>query len=63
MPIERTIAIGDSQNDISMLKAAGLGVAVGNARSDVKAAADYITVTNDEGAVRAVIEKFCGGDE
>ena len=63
VPIERTIAIGDSQNDISMLKAAGLGVAVGNARRDVKAAADYITVTNDEGAVRAVIEKFCGGDE
>lgn len=63
VPIEKTIAIGDSQNDISMLKAAGLGVAVGNARDDVKAAADYVTVTNDEGAVKAVIEKFCGGNE
>lgn len=63
VPIEKTIAMGDSQNDISMLKAAGVGVAVGNARSDVKAAADYVTVTNDEGAVKAVIEKFCGGNE
>ena len=51
VPVEKTIAIGDSQNDISMLKAAGLGVAVGNARSDVKAAADYVTVTNAAGAV------------
>ena len=63
VPIEKTIAIGDSQNDISMLEAAGLGVAVGNARADVKAAADYVTVTNDEGAAKAVIEKFCGGNE
>ncbi len=63
VPIEKTIAIGDSQNDISMLKAAGLAIAVGNARADVKAVADYVTVTNDEGAVKAVLEKFCGGNE
>lgn len=41
------IAFGDSENDISMLKAAGLGVAVENAHNCVKDAADKITDSND----------------
>lgn len=52
------ICIGDSENDLSMIKAAGLGVAMGNGDKLVKDAADYITDTNDEDGVAKVIEKF-----
>ena len=52
------IAIGDDENDISMIKFAGLGVAMGNARETVKASADYVTLTNDENGVGEVIKKF-----
>ncbi len=53
------IAIGDNMNDISMIKKAGLGVAVKNGTDEIKKAADYITErTNNEGAVAEVIEKF-----
>ena len=60
VPMEKTIAMGDHQNDVSMLKAAGLGIAVANAREEVKKAADYVTVSNDEDAVAEIINKFCG---
>jgi cof-like hydrolase len=60
VPMSRTIAVGDNQNDISMIKAAGLGIAVSNAREEVKQAADYVTVSNNEDAIAEVIEKFCG---
>ena len=43
VPIEKTWAFGDSENDIELLRAAGTGIAVGNAMPEVKAAADYIT--------------------
>lgn len=58
VPIEKCCAVGDHLNDLSMIEAAGVGVAVGNAVEGLKAAADYVTVTNDEGAVARVIEKF-----
>ena len=45
-------------NDMSMIKSAGLGVAMGNARSEIKAVADYITLSNDEDGIAHVIEKF-----
>lgn len=57
IPIEQTIAIGDNLNDISMIKAAGVGVAVQNAHDNVKEAADCITKTNDEDGVAEVINK------
>ena len=41
-----------------MIKIAGTGVAVGNAVQALKDAADYVSVTNDEGAVAEIIEKF-----
>lgn len=53
-----TIAIGDAQIDIPMIKAAGLGVAVANATLITKQAADYICPSNDEDGVAEVIEKF-----
>lgn len=58
---EEIICIGDGENDISMLKHAGLGVAMGNAPENVKAVADYITDTNDNDGVAKVIEKFVLG--
>ena len=53
--MKRTCAMGDYSNDIEMIKAAGVGVAVGNAIPEVKAIADYVTVTNEEHAVARVI--------
>lgn len=58
VPIEKTVAIGDNLNDLSMIEAAGVGVAVGNAVEELKARADFVAVTNDDGAVAQVIEKF-----
>jgi Cof subfamily protein (haloacid dehalogenase superfamily) len=52
------IAIGDGENDLSMIEYAGLGVAMGNASDVVKQKADYITDTNDNDGVAKVIEKF-----
>lgn len=55
---EEIICIGDSENDISMLKFAGLGVAMGNADDKVKSIANYVTDTNNNDGVAKVIEKF-----
>lgn len=52
------IAIGDGYNDLSMIKFAGIGIAMGNAQEPVKKAADYITLTNDEDGVAEVIERL-----
>ncbi|MBR5260850.1 MAG: HAD family phosphatase [Oscillospiraceae bacterium] len=56
---ENTMSFGDGLNDLSMIKSAGLGVAMENACSEVKNAADYITDTNDNDGVKKAIEKFC----
>lgn len=53
-----TMAIGDTENDMSIIDAAGIGVAMGNATPDVKAAADYITSSNEEDGVAAAIMHF-----
>lgn len=55
---EELICIGDNENDISMIKLAGLGVAMGNAIPEVKKIADYITDTNRRNGVAKVINKF-----
>lgn len=62
VPIARTIAIGDYNNDIKMLRSSGIGVAVANAKPEVKAAADYITVSNEEHAIARVIEALEKGE-
>lgn len=60
---EETIAIGDNFNDLSMIKAAGLGVGVRNAAEGIKKDCDYITeATNNESAIAEVIEKFIFSD-
>ena len=53
---EEIVAFGDNHNDIGMLQLAGLGVAMGNANEEVKMAADYVTLSNAEDGVAAVIE-------
>ena len=50
-----TIAVGDNENDISMIKEAKIGIAVGNALDIVKESADLVTVTNDENAIAEII--------
>ena len=55
---EQLIACGDGYNDISMIRYAGLGVAMANAKEEVKKEADYITLSNDEDGVLRVIEEF-----
>lgn len=57
--IRDTIAIGDNINDLSMIRAAGLGVCVANAVPEAKPFADYVTkATCNEGAVAEVIRRF-----
>lgn len=56
---EEIIAIGDNFNDLSMLNAAGLSIAVNNAVPPIKEIVDYVCeCNNNEGAVAEAIEKF-----
>lgn len=55
---EEMIAFGDSGNDIDMLRAAGIGVAMGNAEQEVKETADFVTKTNTEGGVVHALKRF-----
>lgn len=53
------IAVGDSFNDIYMIEYAGMGVAINNARNEIKNIADYVTkYNNNEDGVAEVINKF-----
>ena len=52
------MAIGDSPNDSAMIIAAGLGIAMGNALEEVKAIADYVTLSNSEDGVAHAVRKF-----
>ena len=56
--LEDTMAFGDGGNDISMLRHAAIGVAMGQAKEDVKAAADYITTPVDEDGISNAMKHF-----
>ena len=61
IPINETIAVGDQVNDIDMIKAAGLGIAVANAVVEVKKAAGYITrADNNSGVIKEIAQHFIG---
>ena len=62
---KETMAFGDGGNDVSMIEKAGIGVAMGNSCEELKQAADYVTLTNDEDGVASAIEKlvFHAADE
>lgn len=55
---EEIMAVGDGSNDIAMLREAGLGVAMENATEAVKAAADVVTLSNDQEGAATAIEKY-----
>lgn len=58
IPREEIMACGDGSNDIEMIRKVGFGVAMSNAIDEVKEAADYVTLSNDEDGVARVIEKY-----
>ncbi|MGI6191953.1 MAG: Cof-type HAD-IIB family hydrolase [Christensenellales bacterium] len=58
IPLAEVIALGDDRVDMGMIRMAGLGVAMENGDGDLKAAADFVTLSNDEDGVAHVIEKF-----
>ena len=55
---EEIIACGDGYNDLSMIRFAGLGVAMANAAKDIQSEADFVTLSNEEDGVAHVIERF-----
>ena len=61
IPMEAVMAFGDGGNDLSMIQAAGTGVTMANGLETVKAAADYITLDNDQDGVADAIEKLILG--
>lgn len=61
IPPEQTVAFGDGTNDLSLLRAAGLGVAMANAEPEVRAAADRVTASNEDCGVAKVIREILNG--
>ena len=59
IPVEGTIAFGDGLNDVSMIEAAGLGIAMENSCKEVLDAADFVTTDCDHDGVAEGIKKFC----
>lgn len=55
--LDEVIAMGDSLNDIAMIREAGLGVAMGNAQDEVKEVADAVTSSNDDDGVARIIRE------
>lgn len=62
LTMEETMAFGDDLNDVSMLQAAGIGVAMGNAGPEAKAAADVLTAPCDENGVAQAIDRWVFGE-
>lgn len=59
IPVENSVAAGDQGNDITMIRAAGVGVAMANGIDEVKAAADYVTQRdNNHDGIEEIIRKF-----
>lgn len=57
--ITETVSVGDAANDLSMIEAAGIGVAMANATDEVKAIADYITtLDNNHDGIAEVVDRF-----
>lgn len=54
----RTIAFGDGGNDLSMIRQAGIGVAMGNATDELKQHADYISTSVDEDGILNALRHF-----
>jgi len=61
IPLDETMAVGDGPNDVSMLRMAGLGVAMGQASRRVRAMADVVTASNTEDGLARAIEHYALG--
>jgi len=57
--LDNCMAFGDGLNDLSMVRMAGIGVAMANAAPEVLSAANYVTLSNDEDGVAAALWHFC----
>ena len=57
------MAFGDAENDIPMLKEAGIGVAMGNAMETAKETASYVTDTNENNGIGKAIDLILAGKE
>ncbi len=62
IPAAQAVAFGDERNDCSMLRAAGLGVAMGNAAPEARAAANAVTASNDEDGVARMVLRLLEGE-
>lgn len=60
-PFKKIVFVGDGENDIEAIKFADVGIAVANAMDSVKEAADFVTVSNDDDAVREIIRMLDEG--
>lgn len=58
IPIEDTLAFGDSDNDYEMIKEAGIGVAMKNATKKILQVADYVTSSNNDDGIAEYLEKY-----
>lgn len=63
IPVAQTMAFGDDRNDLTMLREAGIGVAMGNAGEDVKQAADYVTDDCNHSGVARALKHFLWENE
>ncbi|MCC8016135.1 MAG: HAD hydrolase family protein [Clostridiales bacterium] len=55
IPLKSSLAFGDNNNDVSLLRAAGVSVAMGNAAENLKNEADFITLFNENNGIAAVL--------
>ena len=55
---EEIIAFGDAENDLEMIRFAGIGVAMGNAEEAVKAVADFVTADIDDDGIEKALKHF-----
>jgi len=62
IPLASVAAVGDSYNDVEMLDAAGLGIAMGNSPAEVRRRADAVTASNREDGVARALEQYILGD-
>jgi hydroxymethylpyrimidine pyrophosphatase-like HAD family hydrolase len=62
LDLSATIAFGDDNNDLALVRAAGCGVAMDNATQTLREAADYVALTNDQDGVGTFLERMLCGD-
>ncbi|HEY0737103.1 MAG TPA: HAD family hydrolase, partial [Herpetosiphonaceae bacterium] len=58
---DEVLTLGDAEADAGLLRWAGVGVAMGNAMPEARAAADWVAPTHDEAGLAAAIERFVLG--